>query len=84
MNRLATNTEKSASGSESHITGPLASLLALASSVKKEVVETLRKVVEVIGKYAGNALPLEARNAVRGFILDLPSRWVSFTRSRMI
>lgn len=51
-------------------------LLHLANAVKREVVETLRKVVNVITQYAGNALPLESRNVVRGFILSLPSRWV--------
>jgi hypothetical protein len=51
------------------------SLVELAAHVKREVVETLRKVVEVISKYAGNALPFEARNLVRNLILSLPSRW---------
>lgn len=59
-------------------------LLALASKVKREVVETLRKVVDVMGKYAGQALSLEARNAVRGFILDLPRRWASIQNALSI
>ena len=50
-------------------------LLTLAASVKREVVETMRKVVDIMGKYAGKALPQEARNLVRGFILSLPARW---------
>jgi hypothetical protein len=44
--------------------------------IRREVVETLRKVVAVISKYAGACLPQgEARNAVRSFILGLPARW---------
>ncbi|KAI8055511.1 transcription factor Opi1-domain-containing protein [Syncephalis plumigaleata] len=47
------------------------------ATIKREVVETLRKVVEVIGRYAGACLPREARSTVRSFILGLPSRWAS-------
>ncbi|KAI9469726.1 MAG: transcription factor Opi1-domain-containing protein [Benjaminiella poitrasii] len=43
--------------------------------IKKEIVDTLRKVVEVISKYAGSGLPEQAKAAVRGFILALPTRW---------
>ncbi|KAK9764834.1 transcriptional regulator opi1 [Basidiobolus ranarum] len=46
-------------------------------SIKREVVETLRKVVEVVGRYAGSCLPGEARNRVRNFILNLPGRWAT-------
>ncbi|KAI8093672.1 transcription factor Opi1-domain-containing protein [Halteromyces radiatus] len=45
------------------------------ASIKKEVIETLRKVVEVITKYAGTGLPEQAKASVRSFILALPSRW---------
>jgi hypothetical protein len=41
------------------------------------VAEILKKVVEVVGKYAPVCLPGEARNSVKSFILSLPSRWVS-------
>jgi hypothetical protein len=47
------------------------------AAIKREIVETLRKVVEVIGRYAGACLPREARSTVRSFILGLPGRWVS-------
>ncbi|CEG64361.1 hypothetical protein RMATCC62417_01344 [Rhizopus microsporus] len=43
--------------------------------IKKEIVDTLRKVVDVISKYAGTGLPEQAKAAVRSFILALPSRW---------
>ncbi|KAI9591814.1 transcription factor Opi1-domain-containing protein [Syncephalis fuscata] len=49
------------------------------ATIKREVVETLRKVVEVIGQYAGACLPREARSTVRSFILGLPSRWASLS-----
>jgi len=50
-------------------------------AIKKEVIDTLRKVVEVISKYAGSSLPEQARSAVRGFILSLPNRWASVNQS---
>lgn len=36
---------------------------------------TIRQVVEVIGKYAGGSLPEPAKDKVKGFILSLPGRW---------
>ncbi|CEP06922.1 hypothetical protein [Parasitella parasitica] len=45
------------------------------SNIKKEIVETLRKVVQVVSKYAGSGLPEQAKVSVRGFILALPTRW---------
>ncbi|KAF0343308.1 Opi1-domain-containing protein [Gigaspora margarita] len=51
------------------------------ASIKKEVVETLRKVIEVVSKYASKCLPEHARHNVRSFILSLPSRWASINHS---
>ncbi|KAI8888642.1 hypothetical protein K501DRAFT_320792 [Backusella circina FSU 941] len=48
---------------------------SVLSDIKREVVNTLRKVVEVITRYAGSSLPAPARQTVRGFILNLPERW---------
>lgn len=56
-------------------------LLALVQNVKREVVETVRKVVDVISKYAGSGLPLHAKNLIRGFILSLPGRWATVSSS---
>jgi hypothetical protein len=50
------------------------------NDVKRDVVETIRQVVEIVSKYAGGALPEPARQRVRGFILHLPQRWASATR----
>lgn len=47
------------------------------TDVRRDVVQTIRQVVDVISKYAGGALPEPARNRVRGFILHLPQRWAS-------
>ncbi|ORX80293.1 transcription factor Opi1 [Basidiobolus meristosporus CBS 931.73] len=47
------------------------------SHIKREVIETLRKVVDVVQRYAGACLPGEARRRVRNFILNLPWRWAS-------
>jgi hypothetical protein len=44
-------------------------------SVKRNVVTTIRQVVEVVGKYAGGSLPEPAKQKVKGFILSLPGRW---------
>lgn len=51
------------------------------AQIKKEIVDTLRKVVEVITKYAGSGLPEQAKAAVRGFILALPTRWAMLNSS---
>ncbi|CAG8565104.1 10896_t:CDS:2 [Paraglomus occultum] len=48
---------------------------ATLASIKKEVVETLRKVIEVISLYAGACLSEQARRSVRSFILSLPKKW---------
>lgn len=47
------------------------------TNVRKDVVQTIRQVVDVVSKYAGGALPEPARSRVRGFILHLPQRWAS-------
>ncbi|GES93882.1 Opi1-domain-containing protein [Rhizophagus clarus] len=51
------------------------------ASIKKEVIDTLRKVIEVVSKYAGACLPDHAKRNVRGFILNLPTRWASINHS---
>lgn len=50
--------------------------------VRKDVVQTIRQVVDVVSKYAGGALPEPARSRVRGFILHLPQRWASAANSK--
>jgi transcriptional repressor OPI1 len=50
------------------------------TNVKRDVVETVRQVVDVVSKYAGGALPEPARTRVRGFILHLPQAWASAAR----
>lgn len=47
------------------------------TDVRRDVVQTIRQVVDVVSKYAGGALPEPARSKVRGFILHLPQRWAS-------
>ena len=47
------------------------------SDARRDVVQTVRQVVDVVSKYAGGALPEPARSRVRGFILHLPQRWAS-------
>jgi transcriptional repressor OPI1 len=59
---------------------PFQSLTILAQ-VKKELVDTIRQVVDVVYKYAGGALPEQARASVRSFILMLPERWALAARS---
>ncbi|TPX59490.1 hypothetical protein SpCBS45565_g07723 [Spizellomyces sp. 'palustris'] len=54
-------------------------IFAIVASIKREVVETLRRVVDVIGRHAAAYLPGDARRSVRGFILGLPGRWASLT-----
>ncbi|KAI8069848.1 transcription factor Opi1-domain-containing protein [Gilbertella persicaria] len=52
------------------------------TEIKREMVDTLRKVVDVISKYAGSGLPEQAKVAVRGFILALPTRWAMLNSSK--
>ncbi|KAG2175080.1 hypothetical protein INT44_007558 [Umbelopsis vinacea] len=66
---LATSSNPSSSQT---VARPSSSVL---SSVKKEIIDTLRKVVEIISKYAGSSLPAHARTAVRSFIINLPGKW---------
>jgi hypothetical protein len=47
------------------------------TDIRRDVVQTIRQVVDVVSKYAGSALPEPARSRVRGFILHLPQRWAS-------
>jgi Transcription factor Opi1 len=53
-------------------------LVGIVNAVKREIVETIRRVVDVVGRYAGYYLPSDSRQSVRSFILDLPSRLVPY------
>lgn len=73
---IFTLTSASKTVSTTVVITPLQNTGAALVAIRREVVETLRKVVAVMGKYAGACLPQgEARNAVRNFILGLPARW---------
>lgn len=63
---------------ELDLTSPAAENL---SAIKGDVVTTIRNVVDVVGKYAGGALPEPARGSVKAFILSLPARWASVNRA---
>lgn len=49
------------------------------TDVRRDIVQTIRQVVDIVSKYAGSALPEPARSRVRGFILHLPQRWATAT-----
>ncbi|KAF6759440.1 transcription factor Opi1-domain-containing protein [Ephemerocybe angulata] len=51
------------------------------AEVRKDIVKTVREVVDVVSKYAGGALPEPARARVRGFVLKLPQRWASTAKA---
>ncbi|KAI0793831.1 transcription factor Opi1-domain-containing protein [Fomes fomentarius] len=51
--------------------------LRTLQTAKRDVVDTIRQVVEVVSRYAGGALPEPARSRVRSFILHLPRRWAA-------
>jgi hypothetical protein len=48
---------------------------SILDGIKRDVVETIRKVVDVVSTYAGAALPEQARRYVRSSILGLPEQW---------
>ncbi|CAL1715420.1 unnamed protein product [Somion occarium] len=56
-------------------TSPHAQHLQTLTAIRRDVVSTIRQVVDVVSKYAGGALPEPARARVRSFILCLPERW---------
>jgi transcriptional repressor OPI1 len=45
--------------------------------IKQDIVDTLRKAVDIVSKHAGSALPEPARHRVKMYILALPSRWAA-------
>lgn len=59
---------------------PMQSMQTL-TDVKKDLVSTIRQVVDVVSKYAGGTLPEPARSTVRAFILRLPERWAVAARA---
>ena len=65
---VAHGTPTDGSGTESR------AVVAL-DEIKRDVVDTIRRVVEVVSTYAGAALPENARRFVRQSILSLPVRW---------
>lgn len=50
-------------------------LVARINSLKKDVIKTLRDVVETVSKYTGGALPENARVLVRRHLTSLPRKW---------
>jgi hypothetical protein len=46
-------------------------------SIKRNMVGTIRKVIDIITVHASTALPYQAKAAVRRTILSLPNRWVN-------
>lgn len=44
-------------------------------AIKEDVLSTLRQVVDIVSKYAGGALPENARNLVRRHLTSLPQRF---------
>lgn len=44
-------------------------------AVKEDVLRTLKQVVDIVSKYAGGALPENARNLVRRHLVSLPQRF---------
>lgn len=48
----------------------------ILDTIKNEMITTLKKVIDVITCYAGNALPYQAKATIRKSILTLPNRWV--------
>lgn len=51
---------------------------ALATSIdslKDEAIRTLHNVIDTISKYAGGALPEQARGVVKSKVLSFPARW---------
>jgi transcriptional repressor OPI1 len=75
--------EKCSSDEESQFnptTIPFNNPSAIASRIehiKQEIIDTLRKAVDIVSRHAGSALPEPARQRVRMYILSLPARWAA-------
>ncbi|KAI1796732.1 Opi1-domain-containing protein [Ganoderma leucocontextum] len=52
-------------------------------TAKRDVLDTIRQVVDVVSRYAGGALPEPARSRVRSFILCLPRKWAAASGASM-
>ncbi len=52
--------------------------------IKQEIVTTVKKVVSLISKYAGNSLPEPARSNVRETLLRLPTKWACTNTTNII
>ncbi|KAJ3198992.1 hypothetical protein HDU67_003184, partial [Dinochytrium kinnereticum] len=74
-----TTTTDPAGAVEGLAVGHVFDLWATLAGVRREVVETLRRVVDVLGRYAALYLPPAARRTVRNFILALPERWAALS-----
>lgn len=48
---------------------------SILDGIKRDVMETIKKVVDVVSTYAGSALPEQAKRYVRNSILALPDKW---------
>ncbi|CAO3703005.1 unnamed protein product [Rhizopus stolonifer] len=53
------------------------------NNIKREIINTLRKAVEVVSKYAGKGLPEQAKQSVRSFILELPGKWALVSKQTL-
>ncbi|GAD91964.1 conserved hypothetical protein [Paecilomyces variotii No. 5] len=65
--------QSGASGSEGCIDP--AQLAQRIQALKEDVLATLKQVVDIVSKYAGGALPENARNLVRRHLTSLPQRF---------
>ncbi|GAA5899397.1 uncharacterized protein JCM6883_005206 [Sporobolomyces salmoneus] len=85
-NRTHPSTSSSSSQSREQSSASTALVAASASAhltqIKHDVVETIRKVVEVVSKYAGAALPEPAKKYVKQSIMGLPMKWTSAIENR--
>ncbi|GAA6023673.1 hypothetical protein JCM11491_005268 [Sporobolomyces phaffii] len=77
-----THPSSSTSTTSHHHHALVAESSARLTQIKHDVVETIRKVVEVVSKYAGAALPEPAKRYVKQSILGLPVKWASAIEHR--
>lgn len=66
---------------ENQASSGTSSIGARIERVKQEIVDTLRKAVDVVSRHAGSALPDPARHTVKVYILSLPARWAAASTS---
>ena len=77
LHALLTSANRSRPADEENQAANLSMIGPRIEKIKQDIVDMLRKAVDVVSRHAGAALPEPARRRVKMYILSLPSRWAA-------